>query len=241
MKKTLSLIVLISLIALMSACGKTPDTAQSADANSAAATSTSTAANATDKPPFSSGSDSKESKGGFFSREVVEPITIPSGTPVTVRLQTGVSSATNNSGDSFDAVLDAPLVINGKTVAPAGAPVSGKVVAAKSSGHLKDPGMIQLALSSITIDKKAIPVSSSSVIARGGSHTKRNAAIIGGSTGGGALIGGLLGGGKGALIGAGVGAAGGTTGAYATGKKDVGFAAERRLTFRLTQAITVKS
>jgi hypothetical protein len=238
MKKTLSLFVLISLIALMSACGKTPDTAQSADANSAAATSTT--ANATDKPPFSS-SDNKDSKGGFFSREVVEPIVIPSGTAVTVRLQTGVSSATNNSGDSFDAVLDAPLVINGKTVAPAGAPVSGKVVAAKSSGHLKDPGMIQLALSSITIDKKSIPVSSSSVIARGSSHTKRNAAIIGGSTGGGALIGGLLGGGKGALIGAGVGAAGGTTGAYATGKKDVGFAAERRLTFRLTQAITVKS
>ena len=68
MKKTLSLILLISLIALMSACGKTPDTAQSADANGAAATSTSTTADATDKPPFSSGSDSKESKGGFFSR-----------------------------------------------------------------------------------------------------------------------------------------------------------------------------
>jgi hypothetical protein len=238
MKKTCSLIVLFALIALMSACSKTPDTA--ADANAASAASTTTA-DASAKPPFSSASDNKESKGGFFSHEEVQPITIPSGTPVTVRLQTGVSSATNNSGDSFDAVLDAPLVINGKTVAPAGATVTGKVVAAKSSGHLKDPGMIQLALSSITIDKKSVPVSSSSVVARGASHTKRNAAIIGGSTGGGALIGGLLGGGKGALIGAGVGAAGGTTGAYATGKKDVGFAAERRLTFRLTQSITVKS
>jgi hypothetical protein len=239
MKKTLSLFILISLIALMSACGKTPDASQSADANNLAATS-STTADASAKPPFSS-TESKESKGGFFSREVVEPITIPSGTAVTVRLQTGVSSATNNSGDSFDAVLDAPLVINGKTVAPAGTPVTGKVVAARRSGHRKDPGMIQLALSSITLDKKSVPVSSSSVVARGSSHTKRNAAIIGGSTGGGALLGGILGGGKGALIGAGVGAAGGTTGAYASGKKDVGFAAERRLTFRLTQAITVKS
>ena len=241
MKKTFSTIVLISLIALMSACGKTPDSAKSTDANTATTASTA-AADSSDKPPFSNTGENKESKGGgFFSHVVEEPIVIPSGTAVTVRLQTGVSSATNNSGDSFDAVLDAPLVIKGKTVAPAGAPVTGKVVAAKSSGRLKDPGMIQLALSSITIDKKAIPVSSSSVVARGASHTKRNAAIIGGSTGGGALIGGLLGGGKGALIGAGVGAAGGTTGAYATGKKDVGFAAERRLTFRLTQAITVKS
>jgi len=80
-----------------------------------------------------------------------------------------------------------------------------------------------------------------SVIAKGKSHEKRNLAWIGGSTAGGALIGGLAGGGKGALIGSAVGAGGGTTAAYATGKKDVGFGVERRLTFRLTQAVAVKS
>jgi hypothetical protein len=101
--------------------------------------------------------------------------------------------------------------------------------------------MIQLALDTITINNKAIGVTSSSVIARGASHQKRNLGWIGGGTAGGALIGGLAGGGKGALIGSAVGAGAGTTTAYATGKKDVGFGVERRLTFRLTQPVNVKS
>jgi hypothetical protein len=37
-----------------------------------------------------------------------------------------------------------------------------------------------------------------------------------------------------------VGAGAGTTAAYATGKKEVGFAAERTLTFKLTQPLTVQ-
>jgi hypothetical protein len=61
--------------------------------------------------------------------------------------------------------------------------------------------------------------------------------MIGGGTGAGALIGGLAGGGKGALIGTAIGAAGGTGTAYATGKKEVSFGEERRLTFRLAQAV----
>jgi hypothetical protein len=233
MKKITFSLVLIAVLALSSACGRTPETSAT-DGNTAAAEANGDAA----KLPFAK---SGETKGGLFSSQKPEPLTIPSGTPVTVRLQSAVSSETSNAGDRFDAVLDAPLVIDGKTVAPAGAAVIGKVVAARRSGHLKDPGMIQIALSSISIEDKAVPVSSSSVVAKGGSHKKRNVAIIGGSTAGGALLGGLMGGGKGALIGGAVGAGGGTTAAYATGKKDVGFGAERRLTFRLTQAITVHS
>jgi hypothetical protein len=47
----------------------------------------------------------------------------------------------------------------------------------------------------------------------------------------------VAGGGKGALIGSAIGAAGGTGTAYATGKKEVSFGEERRLTFRLAQAV----
>jgi hypothetical protein len=73
----------------------------------------------------------------------------------------------------------------------------------------------------------------------GASHKRRNLAWIGGGGAGGALIGAIASGGSGALIGSAIGAAGGTTAAFATGKKDVGFAAERRLTFRLTREISV--
>ena len=65
------------------------------------------------------------------------------------------------------------------------------------------------------------------------SHKKRNLSLIGGGAGLGALVGGLAGGGKGALIGASAGAGAGTAGAAATGKKEVGVAAESLLTFPL--------
>jgi len=118
--------------------------------------------------------------------------------------------------------------------------VMGRVVLAEKSGRLHDSGSLRLTLKSIEAGDRSIPVITSSVFAKGASHKKRNVALIGGGAGAGALIGGLTGGGKGALIGTAVGAGAGTGTAYATGKKDVSFAAERRLTFRLNQAVQVQ-
>lgn len=237
MKKSFLLILAVTLFMNLAACSSQPSNTQATtpDANG----TSNTASNDNSALPFSGNKTEATGSKGLFSHPA-ESLTVPSGTPVTVRLQSAVSSESANAGDKFDAVLDAPLEINGKTVAPAGAAVTGRVVAAEKSGRLESPGMIQLALSSITVNGKAVPVSSSSVIARGASHKKRNLGWIGGGAAGGALIGGLAGGGKGALIGSAVGAGAGTGTAYATGKKDVGFGVERRLTFRLTQAVTVK-
>jgi hypothetical protein len=184
--------------------------------------------------------DRAANKDGISPTGSLTPAAIPTGTPVTIRLQSSLSSAASHSGDSFDAVLDEPIVVDGQTVAPRGAEVTGRVVAAKASGRLHDPGYLRLTLTSVSVNGKALPLQTSSIFARGGSLVKRNLAMIGGGTGAGALIGGIAGGGKGALIGGAIGAAGGTGAAYATGKKDVGFSAERRLTFRLTQAVAVQ-
>ncbi|MBV9146298.1 MAG: hypothetical protein JO065_10300 [Acidobacteria bacterium] len=165
-----------------------------------------------------------------------ELLEIPAGTPLTVRLETAVSSATSRAGDEFPAALDQPIVIDGKTLAPEGAEVMGRVLAARHSGRLMHRSYLRIALESVTVGGKKLPLQTSSVMVAGASHKRRNLAWIGGGAGGGALIGALAGGGKGALIGSAIGAASGTTAAFATGKKDVGFGAERRLTFRTTRA-----
>jgi hypothetical protein len=54
------------------------------------------------------------------------------------------------------------------------------------------------------------------------------------------VIGGIAGGGAGAAIGSAVGGGGGTAVAYGTGKKDVAFGTEQRLTFKLAQPLTVQ-
>jgi hypothetical protein len=219
-KRTLIPVLLLS-VSLGVGCTREP-ALQNSDDNSA------------QQLPFDRTADQK----GISPTSAIAQTSIPSGTPITVRLQSNVSSGSSHTGESFDAVLDEPLIINGQTVASRGAHVKGRIVSAKSSGHLKDPGYIRLTLMSLAINGKELPIQTSTIFAKGSSHEKRNLAMIGGGTGAGALIGGLAGGGKGALIGTAVGAAGGTATAYATGKKDVGFSSERRLTFRLTQSVS---
>ncbi len=157
-------------------------------------------------------------------------ITVPAGTRITVRLESAINSGSARSGQNFNANLVRDLVVKGKTVAKAGARAKGKVVYAKSSGRLHEPGQLTLRLTSVD----GIPVMTSSFHAKGKSHTKSNVTKVGGGAAAGAVLGGLLGGGKGALIGAGAGAAAGTGVAAATGKQEAVLHAESAITFTTT-------
>ena len=158
--------------------------------------------------------------------------TIPAGTHVSVRLNRELKSGTDTVGSTFDGVLVNAIVVRGRTVAPRGATVTGKVTAAKDSGRLHKPGYLTIRLTSIN----GIAVTTSPVSREGKSHTKSNVVKIGGGTAAGALIGGLAGGGKGAAIGAGAGAAAGTGLAAATGKQQAVFPAEEMLSFTVTSS-----
>ncbi len=164
-------------------------------------------------------------------------LTIPAGTALEIRMQTSLSSVSASLGERFDALLEEPLVINGQLVAPRGSDVTGRVVAVRRSGRLHNPGYLRITLISLNLRGQTMPLHTSSVFVQANSHKKRNWALIGGGTGAGALIGALTGGGKGALIGGAIGAGAGTGAALATGKKDVAIAAERHLTFRLTEPV----
>jgi hypothetical protein len=222
------LIVLLTL-ALSLAVGCEKQTGVPSDDPAASST-----ADDPQKPPFDR---EAQSTGNSPSPSLVPTVAkLPAGTPITIRLESAVSSASARPGDRFQGVLDEPIVIEGQTVASRGAAVTGRVLAAKSSGRLHDPGYLRIALVSLEVGGKPVAIETSSIFAKAGSHKNRSLAMIGGGTAGGALIGGLAGGGKGALIGTAIGAAGGTGTAYATGTKEITLDAERRFTFRLAQA-----
>jgi hypothetical protein len=166
--------------------------------------------------------------------------TIPSGTKLTVRLGSEITSTKAAAGQSFDATLARNLVVHSKTLAKEGARVRGKITSAKSSGRLHAPGELTLRLTAVEINGKMVPISSSPYYAKGKSHTKGNVEKVGGGAAAGALIGALAGGGKGAAIGSVVGAGAGTGVAAATGKEEAVVPAETALTFTTTGTATVR-
>lgn len=240
--------ILILLLAL-SACSRTPKpAANNSSSQNQAATSQPTSNDQSNTAPAPApnaaapavpGASSSAPASASNAPQQPEPIIIPSGTPVTVRLQQTLSSASASPGERFEATIDEPVMVQDQIVIPVGATVYGHVVSAHHSGRLRHPGEIALTLDRVVLGQQTLPIATSEVVARGRSHKKRNWGLIGGGTGGGALIGALAGGGKGALIGGGIGAAAGTTTALLTGKKDVSFSAERRLRFRLRQDVSL--
>jgi hypothetical protein len=157
--------------------------------------------------------------------------TIPAGTRVTIRTGSPINSGTAQAGQTFEGSLARNLVVGGKTIAPAGSTVRGKVTLAKSSGRLHAPGQLAIRLTSIQANGHSIRVTSSAYRVIGKGHMKSNTTKIGGGAAAGAIIGALAGGGKGAAIGTVAGAGAGTGVAAATGKKEAVIPTEHAVTF----------
>lgn len=156
---------------------------------------------------------------------------IPAGTELQVRIIENLSSEKANVGDQFHGTLEAPVVVNGRTLFPKGADVTGEVVKVERSGRLSSPGELHLILRTVRSGGRTYAVAAEPFVIKGESHTKSNVTKIGGGAAVGAIIGAIAGGGKGAAIGTGVGAAAGTGVAAATGKKPAEVESEAVLTW----------
>lgn len=167
-------------------------------------------------------------------------VTIPAGTLLTVRLAQTLNSDQLKPGDTFSATLDQPLIVDGFIIAERGARVQGRVIDAQQAGRVKGVSHLALQLVSLhTSDGQNINLRTQTFEKEGEKSVGKDAAKVGAAAAIGAAIGAIAGGGRGAAIGAGVGGAAGTGGVLATRGKPVELKVETRLTFKLTDPITV--
>jgi hypothetical protein len=178
---------------------------------------------------------------------VVEPrnrtpqtVTIPSGTVLAVRLRQLISTDRQSVGDAFAATLDQPIVIDGFVIADKGSNVRGKITSLDAPGRVKGRAAISLELTEInTTDGQRVDIHTDAYRNEAASGKKGDVAKVGAGAVIGAVIGAIAGGGKGAAIGAGVGGAAGGGTVLATKGEDVRLTSETRLTFRLTENVTL--
>jgi hypothetical protein len=151
---------------------------------------------------------SEEEEGAEGAREEVEPAmepsmsaTVPPGTRIIVRTRETLDSRRHRAGHMFTASLEGDLVADGKTLAPHGSTVYGRLSEARGSGRMVGKSSLTLEITDIMIDNRPHSVTTGSLKA----VTEDTAARTVGTTARTAAIGGLIKGSKGAKTGAKVG------------------------------------
>ncbi len=160
-----------------------------------------------------------------------DPVKLPAGTNLVVRMIDPVDSETAKVGQTFAGSLDEPLLVNGQSIIPRGADVTMKLVDSKDSGKLTGRAELTLDLVSVRVNGKMVDINTQTVQRESDSRGQRTAKVAGGTAAVGAVIGAIAGGGKGAAIGAGAGAAAGTGVQVVTKGQRVQIPSETRLTF----------
>ena len=166
-------------------------------------------------------------------------VTLPAGTPMNVRLAQDIDVDVSQAGQRFKGIVDDPVMAGGAVVIPRGASATLQAVKVQQSGQMKGSDKITLKVNTVTFGGNVHEVTTSYIETAGKGEGKRTARKVGGGAGLGAIVGGIAGGGEGAAIGAVVG---GVTGAAvaSSGEEHLKLAAETRLQFQLTQAVTIR-
>jgi hypothetical protein len=142
------------------------------------------------------------------------PAGIPAGTTIAIRIQSSISSSTAHAGDTFRAVLDQPLALQGQVLVPSETPLAGKILAARAARVGLEPGYLRCTLTAILLGGKLVPLETSNVFLKGIVPAAHNFMLATNST---------------------------APRTEAAPLPDARIAAERRLDFRLTRDLPVKN
>jgi hypothetical protein len=151
--------------------------------------------------------------------------TVPEGTALRVKLETTISTFSSKVGDPFQGKISEAVVVDDKTMIPAGATVEGRVTKLSEPRRVQGKPTIALfpehvimpdgqryMVNAVLVDTdiKGTDVNQEGQF-KGAGHDRRDQIEVGGGTGAGMLVGGLIGGGPGLLVGGAIGASATTT------------------------------
>lgn len=169
-------------------------------------------------------------------------VDVPTGTKLEVKLAKDLTTETAQPGDAWEGVLADPVIVDGRTVWPAGTPVHGVVSQSAAAGRLSG-GQGGLGIRLMAVGHEDVDTGTYVVV--GSARGERNAKFIGGTAALGALVG-ILSDKKHqadhALGGAAIGAATGTALAAGTADTAIRIPAAQPVTFSLTapERVTLK-
>jgi outer membrane murein-binding lipoprotein Lpp len=117
------------------------------------------AANASKNVPAATAKKAEPAKPAVASAKATEPaqlVTVPKGMAITATVGQTLATDKNKPGDSFAARLSAPLQVDGKTVIPKGARLTGHVVTVKKNE-------LKVTLASVTLHGKSYDLETNSI------------------------------------------------------------------------------
>jgi hypothetical protein len=168
-------------------------------------------------------------------------VTLPAGARLNIRIDQRISAKTSRAGDKFTGELvDPVLASDNSEIVPKGSPVGGVVAVAHRRGHFKGSSLLELRLTSLTLNGTEYPLTTKDMAERKKGKGKRSSAFIAGGSGLGMLVGGVAGGGVGLVVGGLVGGGAGTAAAGLTGNRDLNIPAESIVHFTLAEDLVVQ-
>jgi len=168
-------------------------------------------------------------------------VSIPAGTALAIRIDQRISVKASRAGDAFTGELAEPVMTGDNNVLlPKGTTVGGVVDVSHRRGHFKGRSLLELRLTSLTLNGKEYPVVTRDLARTKKGKGRRSAALIGGGAGLGMLVGGLATGGAGLVVGGVIGGGAGTATAGLTGNRDIDIPAESIVRFTLTDDLVVQ-
>jgi hypothetical protein len=192
--------------------------------------------------PPAAGAPSPAPSGAPVSAPVAPvSVSIPAGTTLAIRIDQRISVKTSRAGDAFSGEMVEPVLASDNSVlVPKDARVGGVVDVAHRRGHFKGRSLLELRLTSLTLNGTRYPLRTRDMARSKKGKGRRSTGLIAGGAGLGMLVGGVASGGTGLVVGGLVGGGAGTAAAGLTGNRDIEIPAESIVHFKLANDLVVQ-